>query len=237
MPCFTAERIISPQANMPKEEADVESATIAGEPPLLERLLPQFDARRVERRVVPGDIETVYAATLRADFLRAWRENVAVRFIFGARELGERLVSAVRRRPFEPPPPPNSLRLADMGTHGEWVRLGEAPPFEIVFGTIGRFWAGETVWEEIDAGEFAAFDRPGFGKIAAGFRLQRSGEGQTLVAYECRTKGTDPAARKGFLRYWRPLSPFIGVVLRAHLRVIEDEARAAGARLGSPTRF
>jgi hypothetical protein len=198
---------------------------------LIERLLPEFDATRIERRVVSGDLETVYAATLRADFQRAWRESLAVRFLFAARELGERVVSALRRRPFVPPPPADALRLADMTTHGEWVRLGEAPPFEIAFGTIGRFWGGSTVWEEIDASDFAAFDRPGFGKIAANFHLQRDGEGRTLVAYECRTKATDARTRKRFLRYWRPLSPFIGVVMRAQLRVIEAEARSPSAHL------
>ena len=208
----------------------------AGEPLLIERLLPEFDAHRVEQRVVPADVEAVYAATLRADFLRTWRENLAVRVLFGARQLGERFVAAVRRRPFEPPPEPDRMRLADMGTHGEWVRLGETPPFEIAFGTIGRFWGGETAWEEIDAADFAAFDRPGFGKIAANFHLQPYGEGRTLVAYECRTKTTDFGARKRFLRYWRPLSPFIGVLLRAQLRAIEDEVTTLGGAPDPPTR-
>jgi hypothetical protein len=31
---------------------------------------------------------------------------------------------------------------------------------------IGRFSSGETTWEQIDAADFTAFDRPGFGKIA-----------------------------------------------------------------------
>lgn len=43
------------------------------------------------------------------------------------------------------------MRLADMPTHGDWVLLGEDPPHEIAFGAIGRFWAGETVWAQIDA--------------------------------------------------------------------------------------
>ena len=40
------------------------------------------------------------------------------------------------------------MRLADMPTHGDWVRvlLGEDPLHEIAFGVVGRFWAGETVW-------------------------------------------------------------------------------------------
>jgi hypothetical protein len=202
-------------------------AALAVEPMLIERALSGYDAARVEHAVVPGDVAAVYAAVLRADFIQAWLESPAVRVLFGARSLGERALSAVRRRPFAEPPAPASLRLADMTEHGEWVLLGEDPPHEVAFGTIGRFWSGETVWEEIDAREFGTFDRPGFARIACNFSVRPYGRAHSLVSYECRTQATDPAARRAFLRYWRPLSPFIGVVLRAQLRVVAAEARSA----------
>ena len=69
-----------------------------------------------------------------------------------------------------------------------------------------------------------AFDRPGLGKIACNFSLRSYGTGRTLVSYETRTKGTDKAARRGFMRYWRPVSPFIGIVMRSQLHVIDDQA-------------
>jgi len=114
-----------------------------------------------------------------------------------------------------------------MPTHGDWVLLGEDPPHEIVFGVIGRFWAGETVWAQIDAAEFEAFAKPGFGKIACNFSLRPYGADRTLVTYECRTLATDETAHRGFMRYWRPLAPFIGLVMRSQLRVIEAETGAA----------
>jgi hypothetical protein len=194
---------------------------------LIERLLPHVDATRVEHRLVSGDIETVFAATKEADFIRAWKDHGAVRLLFSLRGLGERLNCALRRRPFTEPPEPDRLRLADMPTRGDWVLLGEDPPVEIAFGVIGRFWGGETVWEQIDASDFAGFDRPGFGKVACNFSLRPYGPAHTLVSYEARTKATDAEAREGFLRYWRPLAPFIGVVMRAQLRVIEQEATNA----------
>gem|GEM_PF-4117574 len=40
----------------------------AGEPMLIDRLMPAYDALRAEHWIVPGDIATVYAATRRADF-------------------------------------------------------------------------------------------------------------------------------------------------------------------------
>jgi len=191
---------------------------------LLDAVLPRFDAVRIEHLVVAGELTTVYRAVLETDFLDTWRRSAAVRFLFAARTLGERAISAARRRPYKPPDKPASLRLADLTEHGDWVRLGENPPHEVTFGVIGRFWAGETMWETIDAAQFSAFDKPGYCKIACSFSLRPYG-GRTLVSYECRTLGTDAAARNGFLRYWRPLSPFIGLVLRAHLRAIARQTR------------
>ena len=195
------------------------------QPMLIERLLPAFDATRVEHRLIPGEIEAVYAATREADFVRAWNGSAVVRLLFWLRGLGERIVSAVGGRRVEEPQEPERLRLADMATRGDWVLLGDDRPREIAFGVIGRFWNGETEWERIDASEFAAFERPGFGKIACNFSLRPYGTHHTLVSYEARTKTTDPEARKAFLRYWRPLSPFIGLAMRAQLRVIDQEAR------------
>lgn len=195
-------------------------------PMLIEQALPRFDAVRIEHLAVPGDLESAYAAVLRADFMRAWRESPAVRALFGARTLAERAVQAARRRSAAEPPPPAALRLAELTAHGEWVRLGEDPPHEVAFGAIGRFWSGETAWRTIDAAEFAGFDRPGYARIACNFSVRPYGAARSLVSYECRTQATDPVARRAFLRYWRPLSPFIGVVLRAQLGNVASETRS-----------
>jgi hypothetical protein len=192
---------------------------------LIDALLPGYDAVRAEHRIVAGEVDAAYAAVMRADFMRAWRESPVVRFLFAARGLGERAVSAAARRPHREPPAPETMRLCDLAAHGDWVLLGEDRPREVAFGAIGRFWGGETVWEQIDAGGFAAFAAPGYAKLACNFSLRPYGAGRTLVSYECRTQATDAAARAGFLRYWRPLSPFVGVVLRAQLGVVADEVR------------
>jgi hypothetical protein len=105
-------------------------ATAPGEAMLIDRLMPSYDAVRVEHRIVPGGLASAYAATRRADFIRAWRESTAVRFLFAVRGLGERAVSLVAGREHREPPPPESMRLADMPTHGDWVLLGEDPPHE-----------------------------------------------------------------------------------------------------------
>lgn len=174
--------------------------------------------------MVKGTVEEVYAATREADFLEAWRRSAVVRVLFAVRSFAEGLTALVRRQPSVAVAEPERLRLLDLQTHGDWVLLGERPPSEIAFGVVGRFWSGETVWEQIDADQFVDFDSPGRARIACSFSLRPHGSGQTLVSYECRTQGTDRASTAGFLRYWRLLSPFIGVVLRAQLRTIADTA-------------
>jgi hypothetical protein len=191
---------------------------------LLDRLLPVFDATRIEHRVIDGGPDEVYEATRQADFIRAWKGSPAVRVLFALRSAFERTASLLLRRPPTPPAEVASMRLADMPPHGEWVVLGEARPHEIAFGVIGRFWSGETIWEQIDAAGFVGFERPGTAKIACNFSLRPYGAGRTLVSYETRTRAGDETARRGFMRYWRPLSPFIGIVMRSQLGVIDEQA-------------
>jgi hypothetical protein len=104
----------------------------------------------------------------------------------------ERAVSAVRGQPAPPQPELESMRLGALPNRGEWVLLGQDLPREIAFGAVGRFWAGETAWEEIAAEDFAGFNRPGLAKIAANFSLRPYGTARTLLSYECRTQATDP---------------------------------------------
>ena len=110
-------------------------------------------------------------------------------------------------------------------------------PSEIAFGAVGRFWAGETAGRRSTPTGSATFDRPGFAKLACNFSLRSYGEGHTLVSYECRTLATDAEARAGFLRYWRPLSPFIGVVLRAQLGVVAATAPGPAGDDARPRRL
>ena len=100
---------------------------------------------------------------------------------------------------------------------------------------IGRFWGGETAWKEIDASAFTPFDSPGYAKIACILSLRPYGEPRTLLSYEARTLATDDSARRAFLRYWRLVSPGVGIVMRSALALIAREVRRPGAgRRGGP---
>ena len=208
---------------------------------LLDQQVPEWDARRVERRIVHAPADVVLRSAMTVDFLDAVRRSAVVTFLFAMRSTAERLVAAVRRRPFAGPPTPTSLRLIDLPATGEWVRLGETPS-EVTFGVVGRFWGGDTRWSTIDATDFAGFSQPGFARIGCNIAVRKLDDERSLLTYEARTKATDDASRRAFLRYWRIVSPFVGVVMRSTLSVIaqraarlaQNEREIAPASLPSP---
>ena len=196
---------------------------------LLDAFMPNFDATRIEQRVIDGRPAAVYEAAIHADLVDALRRSRIVRGLFAVRAAGERLASIARGRPVATPDMP-VMRLVEMPNVGDWVRLGECAPNEFAFGAIGRFWGGETVWEEIESSEFISFNKPGYAKIAANLSLRHYGDDRTLLSYEARTQATDEVARRAFRRYWTFASFGAGFVMRAALdliadRVLESEAR------------
>ena len=199
---------------------------------ILDRVMPAFDAVRVERRVIDAPPAAIYRAVLNADFLDAVRQHSAVKVLFAVRSAAEWVVSRVLGHARIAVQPPATLRLADMPDSGDWILLGQRRPNEIAFGATGRFWAGETFWIRSEASTFAAFERPGFAKIACHLVLHPLHGGRTELSYEVRAAATDEISRHGFLRYWRVTSPFIGVVMRSMLMVIDRDVQAARARFG-----
>jgi hypothetical protein len=201
--------------------------TLRAAPMQLDWLLPEFDATLVEHRVVSGDPETVYRAVTGVDFAAIGRQNPAVRGLFATRAAAERIIGALTDRPAAPTAADEEpIRLGDLPERGQWVNLGADPPREICFGVIGRFWAGETVWETIDAADFVAFERPGLAKIACSVTLRPYGSHRTLVSYEARTLGLDAESSAAFLRYWRLVWPAIAIVMRAFLRAVAEEVES-----------
>jgi hypothetical protein len=106
-----------------------------------------------------------------------------------------------------------------------WMLLGERPGRELVLGGVGHFWTPSIRWRDVPADRFAAFDEPGWAAIAWGFQLSPAG-GRTLLVTECRTRATDPASRRGFLRYRRLMRPFIGYIVCLSPRLVRERAEA-----------
>lgn len=192
----------------------------------LDYVLPVWDATRVERRIIGAPLVTTYEAVMTSDFLDVVRRSRVVGALFAIRSAGERFKAWVLRRQFAEPVEPARLRLRDIPSEGEWVRLEEDRPREFVFGVVGRFWAGETSWIETDRKRFIYFDQPGLARIGCHLMLTPIDASHTLVEYEARTRTSDPASRESFLRYWGFASPFVGIVMRSTLRLIEQNAHA-----------
>jgi hypothetical protein len=185
------------------------------EPMIIDRQLPIYDVVVAEHLAVDADPMITFTATRELDFLtvRAPLMDAAM----WVRGLPERL----RRRPV---PPLAHLRLAQGADLPGWLSLGERTGRELAFGAVGKFWQPTIEWRDVSEADFAAFDEPGWGKIACNFTVQPSGGG-TLLTYECRTAITDPVSRRRFARYWWLIRPFAAYIMRAALRTIAAEAR------------
>ena len=194
---------------------------------LIDDVMPRFDASISEHLVVDAPSSVVLATAREMDFMRVHSPLMdAAMFIRGLpAEVGRRMGGGASS------PPPPEMRLADMfddpdGSEGldGWVVLGEVPGLELVFGAIGKVWQLDIAWRSVSAEDFRDFSEPDYAKIAAGFSVREYGANRTLLSYEARTVGTDPEARRKFLRYWWLVRRFVGVVMRATVRTVRDLA-------------
>ena len=94
---------------------------------------------------------------------------------------------------------------------------------EFVLGAVGRFWRPSGSLRATATGEFAAFDDPGWAKVAVNFRALPTNSG-SVVSTETRILGTDAAARRNFSRYWRVIQPGSALIRRAWLRSVRTRA-------------
>ncbi|MGZ4435959.1 MAG: hypothetical protein ACXVW7_20405 [Trebonia sp.] len=192
---------------------------------LIDEVLPQFDVSRVDIVVVNGAPEDVYRALLEYDMVDVTRDDRLIGALIAVRGIPDRVMRVLRNRPG--PAPMTSIRLADLPSEGEWVQLGEDPGREIVFGAAGRFLSGPIQWERINRETFASFEAPGSARIAANLAVHPYSPGRVLLTYETRTAATDARARRGIRRYWRLLSPFIGIVLRGVLHGVKKRVETS----------
>ena len=187
---------------------------------LLDAHLPTYDVVLTEHIVVDADTVTVFEAAKNFDFMTT--RSLLVTAMMTARSVPSRLLG-------RPVATPQSLMLAgDSGALPGWLVLGEVPGREVVFGAVGKFWKPDIEWHDLAADRFAAFDEPGWGKIACHLLVRPDGPDRSILSYECRTATTDPVSRAQMSRYWWLIRPLVAYVLRAVIRTIRVEAGAHG---------
>jgi hypothetical protein len=186
---------------------------------LVDRYVPEFDARIAQHRIVDADVATTWDALFRLDLMTI--HTPLLDLAFWARALPAKL-----RRIEQPAPPAIVLGDPDVSMPG-WLTLGVDAGHELALGAVGRFWTPTIVWHDVaDAEAFRDFAEPGWGKIGVSFSVRPYGESRSLLSYECRTVTTDDCSREAFAAYWTVIKLFVAHIMRATLRTVADDARA-----------
>ncbi|WP_254521437.1 hypothetical protein [Natrinema caseinilyticum] len=192
---------------------------------LIDRYLPDCDRTVVRHVVVEADPETTYDAMLAADLTDT---GPLVRALSRLRDVPTTLSRSLGGNPATPPL--ERLRFADVTETEEWTRLADRPGEEFVFGAVGTLWRPAIEWRRVGPEEFAAFDEPGYAKLAIGLSVRPYGERRTLLTYDARTATTSERARRNFRWYWRLVGPFAGYVMSRALERIAADAEAITRR-------
>ena len=187
--------------------------------PLLDRFMPEYDV--VERHVTY--VRAPAAITLETAKTMDLGSMPVVRGIFKAREIILGATPDTRARP-------RGL-LEQMLSFG-WVLLAETPGREVVVGAVTKPWEADVVFRSIPPDGFAAFEEPGYVKIAWTLRADYLAPNQSLFRTETRAIATGHTARVKFRRYWSFLSPGIILIRRLMLAPL----RAAAEREASVVR-
>jgi hypothetical protein len=187
--------------------------------PLLEEVLPRFDASEVHDAWVAAPPQVVFEAVKQVTVgeVRLLKPLERIRALPGL---------LARRPVFRPNP---SARVLDQFTTGV-VPLGERAGTEIAAGAIGRFWRllGNETARVRTREDFLSFDEPGYAKAAISF-VVRPERGGSRVVTETRVAGTSPDATRVLLRYWRAIRLGSGAIRRSWLAAVRRRANTGHA--------
>lgn len=179
--------------------------------PLLDRFMPFYDVVERHRIQIAAPAAIALAAAEEQDLFHL----PLVRAIFRAREL---VLGAT------PDSGPHLRGLLSQVQALGWGILADLPGREIVLGSVTKPWEANPTFRALPPEEFAAFDEPGYVKIAWTLRADAAGESSSVFRTETRAAATDPIARARFRRYWALASPGIGMIRSLSLRPLKHDA-------------
>jgi hypothetical protein len=176
----------------------------------LDRLLPDYDVVEHHERQLAVSAAEAFAAFRGLPL----RDLPVSRLLFGVRSVPDRVAG----RPGLP-----SSRSAPI--LDQLIETGFAVLWEddrsVVVGTIApvRGLAVEGLGG-VDAGMFAAYDVPGYVKVAMEWAFEDMPDGGCRAMTETRVQSTDEVARVRFGRYWRLIGPFSAFIRREWLAAL-----------------
>ena len=176
---------------------------------LIDDFLPVYERAMHHRIQIDAPIEEVYTRVRRLDLSDAWLFRVLV----WLRSVPARLQGR----------PTLGFTLEDLERLG-LIRLGEAPPHEVLLGFVAKVWTATGDFQKLEAREFREFAMPGFAKVAWNFTLSRSEEGRTHLATESRVQCLDEASTRSFQRYWFFMGPVSSLTRQSALRAFKRQA-------------
>jgi hypothetical protein len=187
---------------------------------LIDRQLPQFQARTFSAVVVDAGTERTYQAVRALDPDQVGQTVPFMQLMVRLRDLPARLGRRPRRAV---PPAPEALTSEQY--RQAFLLIDEEPGTEFVIGMIGKFMSpAQMEFRRFDPPQFAVFGEPGYGKVATGFLVLPYGTGRSLLCTETRTATTDPASARQFRRYWAVIGPFAGYIMRHWLTLARQHA-------------
>lgn len=194
----------------------VKSVTPEDVDSLLDRFMPFYEVAERHQLRVAAPAAITFAAAADLDL----QQSPAIRAIFKGREwiLGSNPATA-------PPPQPLLIWAKAMG----WSLLAEIPGREVVMGAVTRPWEANVVFRPLPPEKFAAFDEPGYVKIAWTLRADPVTLTESIALSETRVTTTDITARRKFRQYWVFLSPGIILIRKIALRMVKRDAESRAA--------
>ena len=181
---------------MPTGPADTERDLLA------DALLPEFDVESTHAEWINAPARDTYAAARNLDL----SGSAVVRWLFRLRGL-----------------PPSALTLDGLTTL-RFKPLREDPPRGFALGLVGQFWRPSGRLLDFEPGDFTTLHRPGFAKAIWTFRVFAGADSRSFLRTWTRVRCMDEAARRKFLRYWRFVGPFSGLIRTKGLRLIREAA-------------
>ena len=203
---------------------------------MLDPYIPRPHVRESDRVAVVADVPTSWEAIRHLD----GRKSRFVRALFGLRHLAEYVSGKALESKESDPQSFDDLALPG----GDLQVLAEVPGQSLVVGSIARLGDPEGRACAVAPQDFAAFDQPGFGKLAWGLSVEKRQSGGSWITFELRVALTDTASEAAFDAAWKHIAPFTQAIrtvvlglLEKKLEPIDVEHTALPGDLLMPARF